>query len=164
MTKHLGLQFQKSECVARAEFPCAAVADVDAVVDPEGIPGAVEVERTSGFTVSQPRPALVECERCQREKMLGQAGSNPRRHDRPMTGKLAPDVREGHLRGVVPALAASATVTPAAWPIAMDEAWTRSAELAIRSLLTQRPATLRFLLSLGISALRGTVGTMPSFK
>ena len=98
MTKHLGLPFQKTEHVARAEFPCAAVADVDAVVDPEGIPGAVEVERTSGFTLSQRRPALMECERCQQEKMLGQAGSNPRRHDRPMAGKLATDVREGHLR------------------------------------------------------------------
>jgi hypothetical protein len=65
MTKHLGLQFQKSEYVERAQLPRAAVADVDAVVDPEGIQRAVDVERTSGFTLSPRRPALMECERCQ---------------------------------------------------------------------------------------------------
>ena len=61
MTKNLGLQFQKSEHVASAQLPRAAVADVDAVVDPEGIQGAVEVEQTSGFTLSPRRPALMEC-------------------------------------------------------------------------------------------------------
>jgi hypothetical protein len=68
----------------------------------------------------------------------------------------------GTCLGVVPERAAKAAVAPAAWPIPMHEACTRSAEFASRSLLTHRPATSRFLLPFGINARSGTVGTTPS--
>ena len=65
----------------------------------------------------------------------------------------------GTSNGVVPDLAASAAATPAACPIPMHEACTLNPEFASRSLLTHRPATIIFLLDLGIKARKGIVGT-----
>jgi len=67
----------------------------------------------------------------------------------------------GSSRGVVPFFAASAAAAPAAWPIAMQEACTRSPEFANRSLDTHRPATIKLRLAFGIRARSGIVGTVP---
>ena len=66
--------------------------------------------------------------------------------------------------GVVPFFAANAAAAPAACPIAMQDAWTRSPEFARRSLETDLPATMILRLDLGISAPSGTVGTVPGFN
>jgi hypothetical protein len=65
-----------------------------------------------------------------------------------------------HGGGACQAVAAAA----AAWPMAMQEACTRSPELASRSLLTLRPATMRLRLPFGISARSGMVGMTPRFN
>ena len=86
-------------------------------------------------------------------------------------GTMAPCLRSssripssGTSRGVVFDCAASAAVAPAAWPMAMHDACTRSPEFARRSLDTQRPATMMLRLSFGTNALKGMVGTVPLAK
>ena len=53
---------------------------------------------------------------------------------------------------------------PAACPMAMQEAFTRMAELQARSLETQRPAVKTFVSPFGRSAPRDTVGVNASFR
>ena len=65
--------------------------------------------------------------------------------------------------GVASAFVASAAAAPAACPMAMHDACTRSREFASRSLLTQRPATIKLRLPFVIKARRGMVGTIPDF-
>ena len=66
--------------------------------------------------------------------------------------------------GVVPYLLANTAVTAADCPMPMQEACTRSAELANLSLLTHLPATRKFLLFLGIRDLSGILATIFGFR
>jgi hypothetical protein len=70
----------------------------------------------------------------------------------------------GTLRGVVFFATARAATAPAACPIAMQEACTRSPEFASRSLDTLRPATIMLRLPFGTRARSGIVGTLPGFS
>ena len=63
----------------------------------------------------------------------------------------------GTSSGVQPCRAANAAAAPAACPFAIQVACTRKPELAKRSLLMLRPATIRFRLPLGTNARNGTV-------